>query len=176
MKIRSWAHRRFRAGLLLWALCITVTLTGCGGIKVLISQMSASGFAMYFRLGDTGEAYIERTISGTCETTSAESGDITLSLHVDNDETGVNISGVTAKLTSDIKQSGVSAKMIITLELYTSEEELMVRGSETETSGSAHGQGSNFSTGMSMDSKAGWNENIWKPWDGTKETLKLAGE
>lgn len=147
-----------------------------GGIKVLISQMSGAGFPTSFKPGAIGEAYIERTISGSCEATIAESGDITLSLHEDSDKTGVNISGVTAKLTSDIKQSGVSAKMVMTLELYATKEELMVRGAETETSGSAHGQGFDFSAGMSMDSKAGWDENIWKPWDGTKKTLKLAGE
>ncbi len=146
-----------------------------GGIKALISQMSGAGFPTSFAPGAAGEAYIDRTISGTCEATIAESGEITLSLHEEIDEAQVNISGVTAKLTSDINQSGVSAKMVTTFELYAGEEELKVRGLETETSGSAHSQGFDFSAGMSMDSNAGWDESIWKPWDGTKKTLKLAG-
>lgn len=30
--------------------------------------------------------------------------------------------------------------------------------------------------GLGAGSKDGWDENIWKPWDGTKKTLKLARE
>ena len=48
-------------------------------------------------------------------------------------------------------------------------------GATGEAYGSAHSQGFDFSAGMSMDSNAGWDESIWKPWDGTKKTLKLAG-
>jgi hypothetical protein len=146
------------------------------GVKVIISQMSGAGFPTSFKPGAAGEAYIDRTISGTCEATIAESGEITLSLHEDNDETMVNISGVTAELTSTIKRSNVNAKMAITFELYASKEELMVRGTTTETSGVAGGRGFGFSENLSGGSKAGWDENIWKPWDGTQKKLKLAGE
>lgn len=88
----------------------------------------------------------------------------------------VNISGVTAKLTSTINQNGVEAEMVTTFELYASEEELMVKGTGTETSGSAKGYGFDISAGMSMSGKAGWDENIWKPSDSTKKTLKLVRE
>lgn len=147
-----------------------------GGLKAFISQMSGAGFPTSFKPGEAGEVYIERTISGSCEATIAESGEITLSLHEDNDETMVNISGVTSDLTTTIQQNGVSAKMVTTFELYASEEELKVKGTTTESFGSAYGHGFSYSEGLDAGGKAGWDENIWKPWDGTKKTLKLAGE
>lgn len=143
------------------------------GVKAFISQMSGAGFPTSFKPGAAGEAYIDRTISGSCEATIAESGEITLTLHKDKDETMVNISGVTAKLTTTIKKSGINANMATTFELYASEEKLMVRGTTTETSGSAYGRGFDFSENLGAGSKAGWDKNIWKPWDGTKKTLKL---
>lgn len=145
------------------------------GIKAYISQMNAAGFPTEFKPGASGEAYIERTISGSCEATISESGEITLSLHEDSDETQVQISSVTSELTAMIQENGVNGKMVTAFELYASEEELRVRGRSTDTSGSAYGHGFSFSAGMNLDTKAGWDENIWKPWDGTKKTLKLAG-
>ncbi len=147
-----------------------------GGIKAYTSQMNTAGFPTTFKPGDPGEAYIDRTISGTCEATIAESGEITLSLREDSDKTDVSISGVTAKLTSDIKQNGVSAEIATTFELYASKEELLVRGTKTESSGSAYGHGFSFSENLGAGGKAGWDENIWKPWNGTKKTLRLAGK
>lgn len=146
-----------------------------GGVQAFISGMNGAGFPTSFKPGATGTAYISRTISGTCEATITESGEITLSLHEDNDETMVDISGVTAELTATINQSGVNAKMVTTFELSASEEELVVRGTTTETSGFAGGRGFDFSENLSAGSKAGWDESIWKPWDGTQKTLKLAG-
>ncbi|HBR03136.1 MAG TPA: hypothetical protein DD738_11025 [Ruminiclostridium sp.] len=146
------------------------------GLKAYISQMSGAGFPTSFTPGAAGEAYIDRTISGSCEAAIAESGEITLSLHEDNDKTEVNISGVTSDLTTTIQENGVNAKIIITFELYASDEELKVKGTMTDSFGSAYGHGFSYSEGLGAGGKAGWDENIWKPWDGTKKTLKLAGE
>lgn len=144
------------------------------GLPVFINQMRTAGFPTDFKPGAAGTVYISRTISGSCEATIAESGEITLSLHEAQDETTVNISGVTAELTSVIQQSGVNAKMVTTCELSADKEELTVRMKTTETSGSAAGYGFGYLQDLKGWSKAGWDENIWKPWDGTQKTLKLA--
>lgn len=146
-----------------------------GGIKAFISQMSGAGFPTSFKPGDAGEAYIDRTISGACHATIDESGEITLSLHEEQDGTTVSISGVTSNLTSEIRQNGVNATIVTTFELYATEEELKVKGKETKTTGSAYGRGFSFSEGLGAGSSAGWDENIWEPWNGTQKTLKLAG-
>jgi hypothetical protein len=147
-----------------------------GGVQIFTNGMNGAGFHTSFKPGASGTAYISRTISGTCEATIAESGEITLSLHEDNDETMVDISGVTAELTSTINQSGVNAKMVSTFEIYANEEEILVRGTTTETSGSAKGYRFSSSENLTGSGKAGWDENIWKPWNGTQKTLKLAGK
>lgn len=146
-----------------------------GGIQVFTSGMNAAGFHTSFKPGAIGTAYISRTISGACEATIAESGEITLSLHEDSDETMVDISGVTTELTSTIKQNGVNAKMVSTFELYASKEDIMMKGVRTEISGSAKGYGFGSSENLIGNSKAGWDESIWKPWNGTQKTLKLTG-
>lgn len=147
-----------------------------GGVQVIISGMTAAGFPTEFKPGATGTAYISRTITGSCEATITESGEITLSLHEDKDETMVDISGVTAELTSTIKQSGVNAKMVTTFELSASKEELLVKGKTAGSSGTAYGRAFGYSEDLSGRSKAGWDESIWKPWKDTQKTLKLAGE
>ena len=77
-----------------------------GGLKVYIN---GTGFPTAFKPGAVGDAYIDRTISESCEATISESDEIILSLHEDRDETMVSISGVTSELTT-IQASGVNAK------------------------------------------------------------------
>ncbi len=146
------------------------------GTKVIISQMNAAGFPTEWKSGSAGKVKIERTISGTCKATIDESGEITLSLSEDQDSTSVDISGVTGDLKSTIKKSGVNATTTLTFELYANKENLMLRGNAVKTAGSAYGYGFGDTENLTGGSKAGWDKNIWKPWDGTQKTLKLAGE
>ena len=146
-----------------------------GGVDVLINGMNAAGFPTKFKPVAKGTAYISRTISGSCKATVAESGEITLTLSEDNDKTMVDISGVTAGLTTDIDAPNVTASIVSSFELYAGDENLMMRGNSSDVSGVAAGQYGFFSSAnMSGGSKIGWDEAIWKPWNGTKKTLRLA--
>lgn len=149
------------------------------GIKKFMNSPSAKS---EFKTTSKGSAFISRTISGSCNATIDESGNINLSLHQENDETSVNISGMAAELkisydTSDmIKNSGT-----IPFQISANEEEIIVSGMTYKIKGKSElspGQTFDFSTtlGGGWTVKAGWDDNIWKPWNGTQKKLKFKGE
>ncbi len=129
-----------------------------------------------------GTATILRTITGTCEATIDEKGKINLSLKQENDETSVDISGMAAELeisydTNDkIENNGT-----IPFQISANKEEIIVSGMTYKIKGKSElplGQTFEFSTtlGGGGTAKVKWDDEIWKPWDGTKKTLKFAGE
>ncbi|NLT58148.1 MAG: hypothetical protein GXX99_04215 [Clostridiales bacterium] len=151
------------------------------GLTVFIDGMRAAGFPTDFKATAPGTAYISRAISGTCEAEILESAEIVLTLHEDSDETMVDISGVAAVLKSTVQQSGVHAEMTIDFELLASGENLMIKVSPQSFSGTAGGYGFSVPgsaksglTGLGGQSGAGWDEGIWKPWNGTEKQLKLS--
>ncbi|MDD2484881.1 MAG: hypothetical protein PHQ50_07670 [Eubacteriales bacterium] len=143
------------------------------GVQVFITNMNAAGYPTSYKKGETGEALISRTISGSCEATIAESGEITLSLHEDNDEKTISISGVTGKVESTIQGENLDAVFGMTFEFTANKEDMIVRGETSKTTGYADGRAFGFSADMTGSGKAGWDENIWNVWDGKQKTLKL---
>ncbi|NCC69066.1 MAG: hypothetical protein EOM14_12895 [Clostridia bacterium] len=127
-----------------------------------------------------GSASVYRTISGSCQATVDESGNINLSLQQEQDETSVNISGMAAELKISYDTSGtIKNEGTMPLQISADEEEITVSGVTYKISGKSEltpGQSFDFSTTLGGGSvKTGWDDNIWKPWNGTQKTLKFAG-
>jgi hypothetical protein len=148
------------------------------GIKKI---MNSPGVKSNLKATSKGSAFISRTISGTCEATIEDSGNINLSLHEDKDETQISISGVAAELTLSYDGSGViKNEGTMPFQISADKEEIRVSGLTYKMTGKselAEGQSFNFSQtlGGGGEVTVGWDDNIWKPWNGTQQTLKLAG-
>ncbi len=129
-----------------------------------------------------GSASVYRTISGSCQATIDESGNINLSLQQEQDETSVNISGMTAELKITYDTSGtIKNEGTMPFQISANEEEIKVSGMTFNMTGESDlpsGQCFNFSQtlGGGGEGTVGWDDNIWKPWNGTQKTLKFAGE
>lgn len=128
-----------------------------------------------------GSASVYRTISGSCQATIDESGNINLSLQQEQDETSVNISGMAAELKISYDTSGtIKNEGTMPFQISANEEEIKVSGMTFNMTGESElpsGQSFNFSQtlGGGGEVTVGWDDNIWKPWNGAQKTLKFAG-
>ncbi len=122
-----------------------------------------------------GSAYISRTISGTCKATIDESGDITLSMNEENDETQVIISGMAVEMnfsTQDSKAKGIGQ---LTFNISAQEEDITIESAAGKAAVITP-KGSWFpAISGSRTANVGWDHEIWKHWDGTEKTLEHAG-
>jgi len=147
------------------------------GIKKI---MNRPGVKSNLKATSKGSAFISRTISGTCEATIDDSGNINLSLHEDKDKTQISISGIAAELTLSFDGSGViKNEGTIPFQISADKEEIKVSGMTFKMTGKSElssGQSFDFSQtlGGGGEITAGWDDNIWKPWNGTQKTLKFA--
>ncbi len=127
-----------------------------------------------------GSAYISRTISGDCEATITESGNITMTLHQKDDKTDVSIS-TSAVLTISFESSEtIYNGGKIPFHIIAEEETLKVSGMTFKITGKSQlpsGQNFEFSNALGGGGtvEVVWDDNIWKPWNGTQKTLKFAG-
>ncbi len=156
-------------------------LRNLDGFKDTINKMLATKDANAKLLPKGGSAFIERTISGDCFVTIKESGDITMTLSQKDDKTDVRIS-TSAVLTLSLDSSEkIYNEGSMPFNITAKEEKLQVEGMNykiTAKAGLPSGQNFDFSRtlggGGTVD--VGWDNNIWKPWNGTEKTLKFAGE
>ncbi len=123
----------------------------------------------------SGSAYISRSISGTCEATIDESGDITLSMNETNDETMVIISGMSVDMDYSTNSIGVKGVGKLTFKISAQEEDIAIECSIGKI-GVITPKGSWFpSLNASGTDNVGWDHEIWKHWDGTEKKLEHAG-
>ncbi|MGE4277189.1 MAG: hypothetical protein AB7E30_08430 [Lawsonibacter sp.] len=148
------------------------------GIKKLLNTPEVNA---ELKATSKGSAYISRTISGSCKATIEESGNINLTLHEDKDETQVNITGVAAELKLSFDGSGViKNEGTMPFQISADKEEIKISGMTYKMTGKSElpsGQNFNFSQTLGGGGAftVGWDDNIWKPWNGTQKTLKFAG-
>ncbi|NLE26435.1 MAG: hypothetical protein GX625_14045 [Clostridiaceae bacterium] len=123
-----------------------------------------------------GSIYIGRTICGECTAVIDKSGETTLTLNEDSDETTVEFRDVMVnfKVTGVSKELGDLMKMTIPIEISNKEQELFVNGEgvsivdlrpDFEIDEQRDGAGEPESVG--------WDKQIWKNWDGQEKKLIL---
>lgn len=139
-----------------------------------ISKIQADGFSVSLTTTAQGTAYISRTISGTCKATIQESGEISISLDEQNDETQVSISGMAVTMDAQTPSAIISSGGSFTYEFGATDEDLKIVKGSVDLSAKAP----NFNFSQNFNGagniSVGWDEEIWKPWEGTKKTLEHA--
>lgn len=142
-------------------------------VKNLLNTLSGSAVKPTFRKVSDGNAYISRTISGICSAEIDKSGQVKLSLSQNNDESNVLFSGISAGI---VFKTGTKLDQYVEnslrLDIGNKKENVFVTFQSANTDILVPGQpDQSYSAGGTGG--AGWDENIWKPWDGTQKTLSL---
>lgn len=125
---------------------------------------------------EKGSIFISRTIEGECKAVIDKSGEITLTLNEDKDETDVNFSGVMVnfKVTAINKTLGDLFTMTIPIKISNKKQELFVNGEGVNIKDLRPDFDINEQrSGSGKPESAGWDENIWKHWDGQEKKLIL---
>jgi hypothetical protein len=139
-----------------------------------ITKIQADGFTVSLTTTSQGTAYISRTISGTCKATIQQSGEISISLDEQKDETQVAISGMAVAMDCKTPSAIITSGGTFTYEFGATDEDLKIVKGSADLSAKApnfdFSQNFSGSGGISV----GWDEEIWKPWEGTEKTLKHA--
>lgn len=151
------------------------------GFKDTINKMLTTKDADAKLTPTGGSAFISRTISGDCEVTIMESGSITMTLSQKDDKTDVSISTSAVLTLSFDGGENIYNEGKMPFQLTAEEETLKVSGMTFKITGKSQlSLGQNFEFANTLGGggtvEVGWDENIWKPWNGTQKTLKFAGE
>lgn len=123
-----------------------------------------------------GSIYIGRTIFGYCTAVIDKSGEITLTLDEESDETNVEFSGVMVnfEVTGVNKELGDLFKMTIPIELSNKEQELFVNGVGVNIKDLRPDFEIDEQFGGSGEPESvGWDKQIWKQWDEQEKELIL---
>ncbi len=135
------------------------------------------GYIVKLTTTSSGSASILRTINGDCEANIEESGNITFSMKVENDDTRVRINGVEVDMNFSSKGSN-KAKGVgqMSFQISAQEEDIIVGGGSGNLGLIMPNVKSSFSFNGSGTMNVGWDNGIWKPWEGTEKTLEHAGK
>ncbi len=152
-------------------------IVNMGEVGTAIKKLMATpGYEVKLRTTSPGTANIIRTISGTCEAEIKTNGEIILNLNEQEDETRVAISGIEVEMDYSV----TSSKIIkgggkITFQISADKEEVVIGGVTADIL--VKSPDVNFSHKISDSGtvSVGWDNDIWKHWDGTEKTLKHAG-
>lgn len=150
------------------------------GFKDTIDKMLTTKDATAKLTPTGGSAFISRTISGDCKVTITESGNITMTLHQKDDKTDVSIS-TSAVLTMSFDNSEkIYNEGKMPFDITAEEEKLKGSGMTFKITGKSQlPSGQNFELSNTLGGggtvEVGWDDNIWKPWNGTQKTLKFTG-
>lgn len=123
-----------------------------------------------------GRVYIGRTICGGCTAVIDKSGEISLTLNEDSDETTVEFSGVMVdlKVTAVNKELGDIFNMTIPIEISNEKQELFVNGIGINIVDLQPGlEVDEQFTGAGGAQSVGWDKQIWKHWDRQEKRLIL---
>lgn len=146
-------------------------------IKSIIEATESESFMRSeVSLISEGSVHIERTISGSCEAVIDKSGEISLTLNEQNDQTDVEISGieVEVKITLSNEDLGDLAALTLPFEISSEDESIIARHLQLHV-GSIHPDfniDEMFGGGTKGD--AGWDEEIWRHWEGPYADKKLS--
>jgi hypothetical protein len=133
------------------------------------------GYKVTLSTASKGDAYISRTISGTCTAIIEDSGNILFSMEEKTDLTEVIFSDIAVSLdystgSSSIIKSGGHVTFHITAE----EEDIVIGGVTNDMSVIAPNVNFSHTISGSGSMNVGWDDSIWKPWDGTEKILRHA--
>ena len=119
-----------------------------------------------------GEVKISRKILGLCNVIIDESGEITLTLEEKSDDVEVDISGITVDMgyvmTGLPGQGGVN----VSYNISADKEDIIVSGGNASLSANIQGSGFSFGLSGSGEMSVGWDQEIWRHWDGTEKILR----
>lgn len=152
-------------------------IVNMGEVGAAIKKIQATpGYKVELRTVSPGDAYISRTISGTCEAEINVNGEITIKLNEENDETMVVISGMEVEMDYSVAGAKIiKGGGLIKFQISADKEEIVIGGVTAEIL--VKSPDVNFSKKIngSGTMNAGWDNDIWKHWDGAEKTLKHAG-
>ena len=136
------------------------------------ARLHAKGYKESYSASSQGSVYISRTISGTCKATIQESGDMSISIDPQKDQTDVSISGLAVKMTFSTPAGITSSGGTFTYEFSASDEDLKITTVNAQMSAKSPDLDFSQSFGGSGSVSVGWDKEIWKKWDGTEKTLE----
>lgn len=148
-------------------------------VKQFINTMG-SVFKPSYKKASDGSADIERVIGGTAKAEIDKYGEIHFSLDENNSETMVEFKNILVNISLN---TGTDADKYVELymesEISNKEEDVLVTFSSMHTNTDRTRQlypmsaprNAEFNAGGS--GSAGWDDNIWSPWDGTEKTLSF---
>jgi len=123
-----------------------------------------------------GSVYIGRTISGNCTAVIDKSGEITLTLHDDSDETTVHFRDVAVEfeVTAVSDKLGDLISVSIPIEISNKEQEIFLNGVSVGIKDFMPDLNINETfSGSGKPISVGWDKEIWKHWDGQEKKLIL---
>lgn len=136
---------------------------------------SKPGYTLTLTTSSKGQAYIGRTISGTCEATIEESGNIIFSMNEENDDTIVEISGISVNMSySAVNSPGLKGIGDIQFNFSAQEENIIVDSATGKIGAIMPKGGFSHALSASGSHSVGWDNTIWKAWDGTEKKLEHA--
>lgn len=147
--------------------------------KLLKAYQNIKDMKLTLSTSSKGAVSIERIINGDCEAVIDTSGQISLTMHESADNTTVKFTNIKLDV-NVLTGSGGNVpviKLTFPVEMSNKKESVILKFLSLDINDLSPGV--NIDKAFSADGSvadAGWDEEIWKPWDGTEKKLVLVGK